>query len=304
MTQLRLNLETNLHEKITYQDHIMPLSICVDHFDRYYHREWPSHWHEEIEMSVLKKGELAYKIFDSRMISQTVTLTPGDGIFINSSALHSAHALKPDTVLKTIIVPLPLFNLAPFNTIQKKYIVPIIHSQLTELPLNSGNPTDRVILQAVAEICDLTEEADDYELHSFELVCRIWRNLLKQFKQAKDQLSEEDNNVRYERVKRMIQFIHENYARSIAVADVADAVGISRAECFRSFKEAFNDTPANYLNDYRLSMAAILLADNSLSITAISTDCGFRSASYFGKKFREHFESTPKDYRRKLTEGP
>ena len=303
MAQLHLNLEANLHENVAYQDHIMPLSICIDHFDRYYHRERPSHWHEEIEISVLQKGQLEYQIFDNQATRQTVTLNPGEGIFINSSALHSAKALTPGTLLNTIIVPLPLFNLAPFNTIQKKYILPIIHSPLTYFAMKPADSPDREILSIIATICALSEASDAYELQSFELVCRLWRNLLTKFNQMKEQLGEGVTTVRYDRVKQIIQFIHENYSHPITITDMSVAIGISRAECFRCFKESFNDTPANYLNKYRMSMAAILLANASLSVAEISTACGFQSPSYFGKKFRQYFHVTPKAYQLELEQN-
>ena len=58
-------------------------------------------------------------------------------------------------------------------------------------------------------------------------------------------------------------------------------------------------TPLNYLQSYRLQMAADRLVHSGQQITAIAVDCGFASLSYFGKVFRQKFGCTPAQFRSK-----
>ena len=58
-----------------------------------------------------------------------------------------------------------------------------------------------------------------------------------------------------------------------------------------------NQTPLEYVMEYRLNTAKQLLDDTKMSITDISYHCGFSSNAYFGKIFREKYGMTPLQYR-------
>ena len=57
-----------------------------------------------------------------------------------------------------------------------------------------------------------------------------------------------------------------------------------------------NQTPLEYVMEYRLNTAKQLLDDTKMSITDISYHCGFSSNAYFGKIFREKYGMTPLQY--------
>lgn len=52
-----------------------------------------------------------------------------------------------------------------------------------------------------------------------------------------------------------------------------------------------------YVTLYRLKYAQELLANSSLSVNEIASQCGFGDSSYFIKVFRKHFNQTPSEYR-------
>ena len=56
----------------------------------------------------------------------------------------------------------------------------------------------------------------------------------------------------------------------------------------------------DYLNQYRVRMAAEELKTSSKSISAIGEECGFASDSYFGKIFRQYMNCSAREYRRKM----
>ncbi|WP_343012288.1 helix-turn-helix transcriptional regulator [Blautia obeum] len=58
-----------------------------------------------------------------------------------------------------------------------------------------------------------------------------------------------------------------------------------------------NQTPLEYVMEYRLNTAKQLLDDTKMSITDISYHCGFSSNAYFGKIFHEKYDMTPLQYR-------
>lgn len=154
------------------------------------------------------------------------------------------------------------------------------------------------MLATISELGILDETEIGYELHCVELVCRIWRMLtiliLGQKKQSEADLR---NILQGQRVRKIMSYIHSHYSEHISVEDMARAASISRTECFRCFRMIFKKTPVEYLLEYRLSMAAVLLANTDLAMTDISYTCGFTNPSYFGKLFREQCGMTPKKYR-------
>ena len=72
---------------------------------------------------------------------------------------------------------------------------------------------------------------------------------------------------------------------------------ISVRECSRCFDRCIGVSPIQYLNNYRLHMAAEMLLSTKASILEISENCGFNSAAYFSKLFSEAMGCTPHQYR-------
>lgn len=93
------------------------------------------------------------------------------------------------------------------------------------------------------------------------------------------------------------QYLSEHYSEDIAVADIANAVGVSRSHLSRVFKEAHGMTILEYLMGVRMSNAMRLLDETNLSVTEISEMTGFNNSNYFFKKFKEKFGQTPMQYR-------
>ena len=56
----------------------------------------------------------------------------------------------------------------------------------------------------------------------------------------------------------------------------------------------------DYLNQYRVRMAANELMTSIKPIAIIGEECGFASDSYFGKIFRQYMNCSPREYRRKV----
>ncbi len=55
-----------------------------------------------------------------------------------------------------------------------------------------------------------------------------------------------------------------------------------------------------YLNDYRLMMAARLLLASDSSVLSISQEVGFENLSYFNRSFKKKYHITPSAYRNTL----
>ena len=140
-----------------------------------------------------------------------------------------------------------------------------------------------------------------YEL---ECMCRVVKILAATLRyideKNSDLLLRTGSLVSIERAREIIAYIYTHYHEKIEVEDIAKQVGISRNECFRCFKRFTGKKPVEYLNDYRLLMAAQLLQETENSIENISAECGFASASFFGKMFKGKYGKTPLQFRKEV----
>lgn len=77
------------------------------------------------------------------------------------------------------------------------------------------------------------------------------------------------------------------------VAELADAMHMSRSNLLRKVKKETNLSVSQLISQARLKRAMELLTTSSLNVTEVSQQVGFNSTSYFIKCFREHYGYPP-----------
>ena len=291
-----LQISNNLQESLPYSSRFPALSICSDHFDDYFQREWGCHWHDEFEFAVIREGTAAFTVYDGQH-HETAELGPGDGIFIASGFLHSAKGMKPHTVLDGFALPVNFFDISFFESMIHRELHPMIEAGIVSVTLRAAVPGDQALLSAIQEVCSISEHEVAYELHFIEAVCKVWRLLMIHVEHEKGTAVVSSQE---QRTKEMLSFIHARFSERITIDDLAKAATISRSECFRCFQAILGKSPVEYLTEYRLSMAMTMLANSDRTLSEISQLCGFHSPSYFGKLFREQCGLSPKKYREQV----
>ncbi len=99
------------------------------------------------------------------------------------------------------------------------------------------------------------------------------------------------------RLRRSIEFMHDNFDRELALGEIAEAAYLSEFHFARLFKRITGVTPHAYLAGLRVEHARRLLATTDRSIADIGASVGYQSASHFGKVFRQATGFTPTEYR-------
>src|ERR671924_2007281 len=100
----------------------------------------------------------------------------------------------------------------------------------------------------------------------------------------------------YVHLLRAKDVIDRDYAAPLDVAALARAAHASTAHFSRSFKEAFGETPHQFLLRRRIERAKDLLRGTDLSVTEVSLEVGFQSLSSFSNAFRDLVGVRPSDY--------
>lgn len=81
------------------------------------------------------------------------------------------------------------------------------------------------------------------------------------------------------------------------VEKLSSELGLSRGHLSRKIKELTGITPVEFLRNFRLTKATILLKQQQLSISEITYQTGFSSPAYFTKCFRAVYGVTPSEYK-------
>src|SRR5262245_20059433 len=104
----------------------------------------------------------------------------------------------------------------------------------------------------------------------------------------------------YRRLHQGRDFIGSCFAQPITVALAAKAAHLSPYHFHRMFKEVFGQTPVQFLQERRLTMAKRLLSKTDETVTQICLAVGFESLGSFSWLFRKRFGCSPSDFRIQL----
>lgn len=99
------------------------------------------------------------------------------------------------------------------------------------------------------------------------------------------------------RLRRAIEFMHDNFGRELGLEEIASAAYLSEYHFARLFKQITRVTPHVYLANLRLERARKLLAETALPISEIAAMVGYQSQSHFSKMFKSVVGITPRIYR-------
>lgn len=169
-----------------------------------------------------------------------------------------------------------------------------------EIVFRAGAVTDALIARrARAMVGELAEEELGHgamlESMVRQLVIHLLRTHLTVRKSDLIELSRAGPVDR--RLRRALEFMHDNYARSLSLEDVASAAYLSEYHFARLFKEIVGVTPHVYLANLRLERARKLLAETELAISEVASMVGYHSQSHFTKVFKSITGVTPRTYR-------
>ena len=95
-----------------------------------------------------------------------------------------------------------------------------------------------------------------------------------------------------------MRYVQENYSdNALSQQSVSDHLGLSVGYFGQLFYSQTGQRFVDYLNGYRLEVAASLLATTGEKIQNISQSTGFNSVNYFNTLFKKQYHLTPREYR-------
>ena len=98
-------------------------------------------------------------------------------------------------------------------------------------------------------------------------------------------------------LRRAKDLVDRAYDQPLDVAALARQAHVSPAHFSRRFKQAFGESPHQYVLSRRVERAQELLRNTDLSVTDICLEVGFRSLGSFSSAFHRVAGMTPTAYR-------
>ena len=107
-------------------------------------------------------------------------------------------------------------------------------------------------------------------------------------------------NAYTSRINKVIDYIENNLDANFTLEELAGIAHFSKYHFHRLFQANMGETLFRYIQRVRLERAANrLMYDLKVPITTIALDCGFSSSASFSNSFKESFQISPRDWRKR-----
>lgn len=221
----------------------------------------PMHFHNTFEINYCISGEIDITIDDT-----LYTLKAGDSLFIFPRQLHSYTSKKKSNMYVII------FSTDMIGAFSKKYTGMLPESnRLNDISAFEDKlMTENYFIQKgmLYEICGLFENSTEFKTEKYGNDLKMLHNILL--------------------------FIEENYASDCSLKRAAQICGYSYTYLSKCFSHYMEMSYIEYLNRYRISRAVYLLkSSNDMTISRISSECGFDSICSFNRNFKKYTGMTP-----------
>ena len=270
-----------------------PFLVSYQKLSEYESGSFMWHWHPEIEITYVQKGTMCYKV--NHMVYH---LKEGDIVFNNSGALHSG-TMENQKDCAYIPVTFDSRLIYGFfqSTVNSKYVDPVIQdSMLPAICIDQSEPWHKPFREYLLRIIDLHEKKPDfYELDITICLQSMWRLLLEHI--TYEPQASRENSLEYDRIKKILSYIEENYQNKITLNDIAGHIHLCESECTRLFKRHMNTTLFAFLQEYRIERSLEFLQDDQ-PVSAVADKAGFSDPNYYSKVFAKIKGCSPREYRK------
>ncbi|WNO08446.1 helix-turn-helix transcriptional regulator [Teredinibacter sp. KSP-S5-2] len=107
-------------------------------------------------------------------------------------------------------------------------------------------------------------------------------------------------NYKFERLNAGRDYIADNYQAHLNLSCIAKHSYMSPYHFLRVFKDAYGETPNEFLIRIRVEQAKKMLITENYSVSEICEKVGYTSLGSFSSLFLKHVGTAPTLYRRKL----
>ncbi len=161
-------------------------------------------------------------------------------------------------------------------------------------------------------LASIQHDADDFLEKPFRIEFLRWRirNLLHSRQLLREKYSRvitaEPKEVEVESpedhfIQRVVDLMEDHISSSwLSVEFLASEMNMSRATFYRRMEDIMQDSPSNFVKQFRLKRSVQLLRQRKLNISEVSYQTGFKNPRYFSKCFQKEFGMSPSAYLKQM----
>ena len=254
----------------------------------------PVHWHEEMELIVVKKGRgLVTLDRESRL------LEAGQAVIVLPGQLHDIRQYQQERMeYENIIFRLEMLLPKEGDVCGPKFLEPYRDGKLLYPAWIDGSALyHEEMLECIRKMDELSEQRP----RGYPLAVKGWlfQFFFLMFSRVEPTLAEEGREKSLDKMKRILRRIEVDYGKPLSIKEMAEFSGFSESHFMKFFKNHMGVPFVSYLNDYRLTLAARALAEGQEDVLTVAMDVGFSNVSYFNRLFKKKFRMTPLEYRKR-----
>ncbi|EOT24518.1 hypothetical protein C805_02730 [Eubacterium sp. 14-2] len=250
----------------------------------------PLHWHNDMEIIYIKKGQGQV----------TLDLWPlpvreGDIVVVPPGQLHAIEQREDFSMeYENIIFRLDMLMAPQGDECTEKFFQPLMQGQL--LFPNHFSP-DSCLYPALSRCLNAMDEICRTFEYGYQLAVKgqLFSFFYTLFSSSSPPPRRKHRSL--DRLKDILKYVETSYSEKITIEDAAGICGFSQSHFMKFFKSSMGVSFTDYLNDYRLTMAARMLVSSSDSIASIAPETGFENLSYFNRIFKRKYGCTPTAFR-------
>ncbi len=187
-----------------------------------------------------------------------------------------------------------------FSSTMEFYIIKYSYNTLDLITFTEDNLLENYLEDNIKKIS--TTLFSELKIKNSIEILKIFNNVFEmldyEFEQPK--VSTQKNT---DIIDTAIEFMEKNYSEDITLADVASHVFLSPAYFSVLFKQKTNENFTSMMNKIRIEAAKKLLRENDIKPTIVHQMVGFKSYTYFFKRFKNICGMTPNEYKNRFVGG-
>lgn len=275
-----------------------PILVCDERLSRYESGSFMWHWHPEIELTLIQKGRMLYKVNHCEF-----HLKEGDVLFGNANTLHAGTMENlQDCRYVSVTFSAKLIYGFYRSAVYTQYVEPVIKNfGLPAIHMDGSELWHEKFKAGVESIIRLERERPAfYEMDMLMELQALWKLLLENLPPEREFSSQV--KAEYDRIRAILSYIEQNYSGKLSLKEIAEHIHLCESECSRVFKRYMKTSLFSFLQEYRIERSLEYLNRNE-SISEIAHKVGFGDSNYYSKVFTKIKGCSPREYRKNSLHG-
>lgn len=282
-------LKTVKQDTVYFSHEDFRVEIVPSKISSFSHRT-PQLFHPELEIKYFYEGEAWLLVGEDNIHAQ-----PGDIVIANPYDIHSTIGVG-DTPGKYVLI---LVDLGFFSQ-EMTSDIDLAHLLLSkQLRFNHLVRNNRKLNNLLEQLAGETDPNKAYYRAAIRGLLLTFFALLLRSEVNNQAVAPAHANAEkyYTVIEPALQLVRTDYRTPLNVDQLAELCNVSKSHFCRIFKLVTGRTVIQYVTDYRLKIAKMLLEFGNDSIAQIADSCGFQDEGYFCRCYKRRYHQTPRQDR-------